>query len=118
MTNAARSGRAVFPGYKRIRNGKQVLELRFDGIAGCLRTPEGGSSRQFLVIKENGSFKTRLLTIKEAAALMGAPKNYKLPGTYNDGYKAMGDAVAVPVSRYLAKNLLAPLVELIKKRGL
>ena len=118
MASTVKNGRAVFPGYKRIRHGKQVLELRFDGIAGCLRTPEGGSSRQFLVIKENGSFKTRLLTIKEAAALMGAPKNYKLPGTYNDGYKAMGDAVAVPVSRYLAKKLLAPLVELIKKRGL
>ncbi len=106
--------RAVFPGYKRIRNGRQVLELRFDGVAGCLRTPQGGSSRQFLVIKDNGSFRTRLLTVKEAASLMGAPKNYKLPGTYNDGYKAMGDAVAVPVTQYLAETLLAPLAELIR----
>ncbi|MGD9975146.1 MAG: DNA cytosine methyltransferase [Desulfatirhabdiaceae bacterium] len=117
MITASKNGRAVFPGYKRIRHGQQVLELRFDGIAGCLRTPEGGSSRQFLVIKDNGSFRTRLLTVKEAAALMGAPKDYKLPGTYNDGYKAMGDAVAVPVSRYLAENLLFPLAELIKERG-
>lgn len=106
---AARNGRTVFPGYKRIRQGQQVLELRFDGVAGCLRTPKGGSSRQFLVIKDNGSFRTRLLTIREAAALMGAPKDYKLPGAYNDGYRAMGDAVAVPVSRYLAENLLSPL---------
>lgn len=117
MTTASKNGRAVFPGYKRIRHGQQVLELRFDGVAGCLRTPEGGSSRQFLVIKDNGSFRTRLLTVREAAALMGAPKNYKLPGTYNDGYKAMGDAVAVPVSRYLAEKLLSPLAELIKERG-
>lgn len=117
MTAASKNGRAVFPGYKRIRHGRQVLELRFDGVAGCLRTPEGGSSRQFLVIKDNGSFRTRLLTVTEAAALMGAPKNYKLPGTYNDGYKAMGDAVAVPVSRYLAEKLLSPLAELIKERG-
>jgi len=117
MTAASENGRAVFPGYKRIRHGQQVLELRFDGVAGCLRTPEGGSSRQFLVIKDNGSFRTRLLTVNEAAALMGAPKNYKLPGTYNDGYKAMGDAVAVPVSRYLAEKLLSPLAELIKERG-
>jgi len=114
---ASKKARVVFPGYKRIRNGQQVLELRFDGVAGCLRTPEGGSSRQFLIIKDNGMFKTRLLTVREAAALMGAPKNYKLPGTYNDGYKAMGDAVAVPVSRYLAKNLLFPLAEMIKERG-
>ena len=35
-------------GYRRTRNGKQQLELRFDGIAGCLRTPEGGSSKQYL----------------------------------------------------------------------
>lgn len=117
MTAASKTDRIVFPGYKRIRHGQQVLELRFDGVAGCLRTPEGGSSRQFLVIKDNGSFRTRLLTVREAAALMGAPKNYKLPGTYNDGYKAMGDAVAVPVSRYLAEKLLSPLVELIKERG-
>jgi DNA (cytosine-5)-methyltransferase 1 len=117
MTATTKNGRAVFPGYKRIRHGQQVLELRFDGVAGCLRTPEGGSSRQFLVIKDNGSFRTRLLTVREAAALMGAPKNYKLPGTYNDGYKAMGDAVAVPVTRYLAEKLLFPLAELIKERG-
>jgi DNA (cytosine-5)-methyltransferase 1 len=117
MTIEANNGRIVFPGYKRIRHGRQVLELRFDGVAGCLRTPEGGSSRQFLVIKNNGSYKTRLLTVNEAAALMGAPKSYKLPGTYNEGYKAMGDAVAVPVARYLAENLLSPLAELIMKRG-
>ena len=92
-----------------------MLELRFDGVAGCLRTPEGGSSRQFLVIKENGSFKTRLITIKEAAALMGVRESYKIPGTYNDGYKAMGDAVAVPVSHYLGKNLLSPLAGLIQR---
>lgn len=41
-------------GYRRTRNGKQQLELRFDGIAGCLRTPEGGSSKQYLVVKKMG----------------------------------------------------------------
>lgn len=117
LTIASIKGQKIFPGYKRIRQGRQVLELRFDGVAGCLRTPEGGSSRQFIVIKDNDSLKTRLITVKEAAALMGAPGNYKLPGSYNDGYKAMGDAVAVPVSRYLAEHLLSPLAQLIKDRG-
>lgn len=98
------------PGYKRTRNGKQVLELRFDDLAGCLRTPGGGSSRQVLVIRENGKLRSRLLTVREAARLMGAPENYKIPGSYNDGYKAMGDAVAVPVARWLARKLLYPLV--------
>ncbi len=103
------AGFRVFPGYKRTRQGRQVLELRFDGMAGCLRTPEGGSSRQFLVLWRNGALETRLLTVKEVALLMGATKRYKLPGSYNDGYKAMGDAVAVPVVKYLSQHLLAPL---------
>ena len=101
----------VAPGYKRTRNRNQVLELRFDGVAGCLRTPKGGSSRQFIVLKRGNELKTRLLTVRETARLMGAPDSFKLPGGYNDGYKAMGDAVAVPVARYLARHLLSPLAK-------
>lgn len=101
----------VAPGYKRTRAGKQVLELRFDDIAGCLRTPSGGSSRQLLVIRKDGKLQSRLLTIREAARLMGAPDSYKIPGSYNDGYKAMGDAVAVPVAKWLATKLLLPLAD-------
>lgn len=110
--------RKVFPGYRRIRNGMQVLELRFDGIAGCLRTPQGGSSRQILVVRQNGSLHTRLLTIQETAILMGAPADYKIPGSYNDGYRAMGDAVVVPVVRYLAENILLPLSLEARSRAL
>lgn len=104
------TGQTVFPGYKRTRNGRQTLEIRFDNIAGCLRTPEGGSSRQNVVLRNpHGVINTRLLTVRETARLMGAPESYQLPGSYNDGYKAMGDAVAVPVVRWLARNLLEPL---------
>jgi len=99
----------VVPGYKRTRKGRQSLELRFDGIAGCLRTPEGGSSRQLLVLASNGQLRTRLLTVREAARLMGVRETYKIPGGYNDGYRAMGDAVAVPVVRHLGRTLLYPL---------
>lgn len=102
------NGFKVAPGYRRTR-GEQVLELRFDGNAGCLRTPEGGSSRQQLVLKKDGHLATRLLTIREAARLMGAPESYEIPGTYNDAYRALGDAVALPVARFLARNLLGPL---------
>jgi DNA (cytosine-5)-methyltransferase 1 len=102
-------------GYRRTRNpnglGKtQSLELRFDGLAGCLRTPDGGSSRQIVLIVEKGRVRSRLLTVRECARLMGAHDDFQLPGTYNDGYRAMGDAVAVPVTQFLAKQLLAPLV--------
>ena len=106
----------VFPGYKRTRNGTQVLELRFDGIAGCLRTPKGGSSRQTLLLKRNGKLLTRLITIRECARLMGAPDSYIIPGSYNDGYYAMGDAVVVPVISHLGKHLLRELVLISQKQ--
>ena len=109
MRRLEESGLTVVPGYKRIRNKQQVLELRFDEVAGCLRTPVGGSSRQYLVIKQGPEWRTRILSPRETARLMGAPESFKLPGTFNDGYKAMGDAVAAPVASYLAKHLLAPL---------
>lgn len=42
---------------------------------------------------------------------MGAPDSFKLPGSYNDGYFAMGDAVAVPVVKYLSQHILRELVK-------
>lgn len=103
-------------GYRRTRpneNGDKIqrLELRFDGVAGCLRTPEGGSSRQVVTIVDRGEVRSRLMTVRECARLMGAPDTFLLPGSYNDGYRAMGDAVAVPVTRWLTRHLLAPLTE-------
>lgn len=106
----------VGTGYRRTRPdeyGKAVqrLELRFDGVAGCLRTPEGGSSRQVVIIVDRGRVQSRLMTVRECARLMGAPETYAIPGSYNDGYRAMGDGVAVPVTRWLTTHLLAPLAE-------
>lgn len=103
----------IATGYRRTRSGKQCLELRFDGVAGCLRTPEGGSSKQFVVVKRNGELHARLLTPREAARLMGAPDSYALPETYNDGYKAMGDAVALPVAEFVGNMFLTKLAEVI-----
>ncbi len=101
-------------GYRRTRpdengRGSQRLEIRFDGIAGCLRAPNGGSSRQTVILVERGAVRSRLLTVRECARLMGAPEDYSIPGSYNDGYRAMGDAVAVPVTRWLTRHLLEPL---------
>lgn len=98
-------------GYRRTRNGRQVMELRCDGVAGCLRTPAGGSSKQFLIHRNGDGLEIRLLTIREVARLMGAPDDWLLPGSYNDGYYAMGDAVAAPVAKWLAKTFLYPLTE-------
>jgi len=104
-----RNYRAAFPGYRRTRHGKQVLELRFDDISGCLRTAEGGSSRQFLLLHDKGIWAARLITPLEAALLMGAPRNYKLSSSYNESYNAMGDAVVVPVVKHLVDHLFIPI---------
>lgn len=58
---------------------------------------------------------TGLLSADETAALMGAP-GFRLPGSYNDAYMAMGDGVAVPVAAWLADHLLAPLCGLARTR--
>ncbi|MDR1539290.1 MAG: DNA cytosine methyltransferase [Clostridiales bacterium] len=102
----------IAAGYRRTRQGKQCLELRFDGAAGCLRTPEGGSSKQFLVVKQDGELHARTLTAREAARLMGAPDDYILP-EHNDGYRAMGDAVALPVAKFIGKVFLVRLAAAI-----
>jgi DNA (cytosine-5)-methyltransferase 1 len=95
--------------YRRVRQGRQRAEVRFDGIAGCLRTPAGGSSRQTLVLVEGDAVRMRLLTAREAARLMGAPDSFKLPANYNDAYRAMGDGVCVAAVSWLARHLLLPL---------
>jgi DNA (cytosine-5)-methyltransferase 1 len=111
----ALAGRQVGAAYRRMRpndkGGRSMrAELRFDGMAGCLRTPRGGSSRQFLLIADDGALHSRLLTAREAARLMGLPEEYKLPGRYNEAYHLVGDGVVVPVVRFLAENLLEPLL--------
>jgi DNA (cytosine-5)-methyltransferase 1 len=85
-------------------------EVRFDGIAGCLRTPSGGSSRQTLIVVNGENVRTRLLSTREAARLMGLADSYKLPENYTEAYHVAGDGVAVPVVRFLAQFLLEPLV--------
>lgn len=104
--------RQVGAGYRRVRTeaGRKVqrLELRFDGLAGCLRTPAGGSSRQYVVVCDGGRIRARRLTGREAARLMGVDDTYALPPGEGAALKLMGDAVAVPVVRALSDGLLRP----------
>lgn len=109
VENAKKEGRRMVGGiYKRTRNGEQRAEVRFDGLAGCLRTPVGGSSRQSLLIVKGDAVRSRLLSPREAARLMGLPEHYTLPENYNEAYHLVGDGVAVPVVRFLAAHLLEP----------
>lgn len=88
----------------------QRAEVRFDGLAGCLRTPRGGSSRQTLVVIERGDIRSRLLSPREGARLMGLPDSYVLPKAATSALHVVGDGVAVPVVRWLAAEILEPLL--------
>ncbi len=103
--------------YKRTRldaGGMKVqrAEVRFDDVAGCLRTPAGGSSRQVIVVVDGAKVRSRLISARETARLMGLDDAYKLPNNYNEAYHLTGDGVAVDVVRHLAKQLFEPLLGL------
>ncbi|MDH5509559.1 MAG: DNA cytosine methyltransferase [Nitrospinota bacterium] len=99
--------------FKRTRKDKQGAsnqraEVRFDGLAGCLRTPAGGSSRQIILMVEGGQARSRLLSPRESARLMGLPDDYNLPKRSQDAYRLTGDGVAAPVVRWLAQCCIEP----------
>ena len=102
--------------YKRTRLDEdgfkvQRAEIRFDDVAGCLRTPAGGSSRQVIMVVDGDSVKSRLISSRETARLMGLPDEYDLPTNYNEAYHLTGDGVVVPVVRHLASSIFEFLLD-------
>lgn len=95
--------------FRRVRKGRSMAEIRSDGIAGCLRTPKGGSARQILLKVGLGEVKVRFISPSECAKLMGADK-FKITGTTTEALFGFGDAVCVPVINWIAKNYLNPLL--------
>ena len=111
----ASGGRIVGGVYRRTRldaDGRKVqrAEVRFDDVAGCLRTPAGGSSRQVIMVVDGYRVRSRLISARETARLMGLEDRYLLPRRYNDAYHLTGDGVAVPVVRHLAAHIFEPLI--------
>jgi DNA (cytosine-5)-methyltransferase 1 len=96
--------------FRRVRKGKSMAELRTDAIAGCLRTPRGGSGRQILIQAGFGKVQARLLTPRECARLMGA-NEFSINVPLNQALFGFGDAVCVPVVTWIAFNYLNPLFE-------
>lgn len=94
--------------YRRIRNNRSTAELRADNVAGCLRTPKGGSSRQIVLVAGSQTVRARFMTPREYARLMGAPQ-FKISVKDNQAYFGFGDAVCVPVVTWIAENILNPL---------
>lgn len=116
VTAAMRAGRRMVGGvYKRTRLNErgvkvQRAEVRFDDVSGCLRTPAGGSSRQLILVIDGKRVRSRLISARETARLMGLPEDYKLPKNYNEAYHLTGDGVVVDVVRHLAQHVFEPLV--------
>jgi DNA (cytosine-5)-methyltransferase 1 len=92
--------------FRRVRYGKSMAELRTDGIAGCLRTPRGGSGRQILFKAGRGKCQVRLLTARECARLQGVPDEFVIDVPLNQALFGFGDAVCVPAVEWLVKNAL------------
>jgi len=95
----------------RTRDGSRqsTAELRADGIAGCLRTPKGGSAKQILLRAGFGTISARHLNPLECARLMGAPDflftNQVSANNYLFGF---GDSVCVPAMRWIIQNMVNP----------
>lgn len=94
--------------FRRMRSNRSTAEMRRDGVAGCLRTPKGGSARQILFVAGKGSYRVRLLTAREHARLMGAD-DFEMNCALNQAIFGFGDAVCVPVVEWIARNYLNPL---------
>jgi DNA (cytosine-5)-methyltransferase 1 len=117
LEEAKLAGRRMVGGLYRRSRGKRAAgtpvsrwEARFDDVAGCLRMPTGGSSRQTVMIVDGERVRSRLLSPREAARLMGLPDEYKLPLNYDAAYGLIGDGVCVPVVRFLAAHTLEPIL--------
>jgi DNA (cytosine-5)-methyltransferase 1 len=93
--------------YRRIRAGQQRAEVRTDGVAGCLRTPRGGSARQIVLATDRGRLRMRWMSPREYGRLQGVECGL-------DGQPASralfgyGDAVCVPVLTWIDQHILSP----------
>ena len=97
-------------GLRRMRKGLVALELRDDGLAGCLRAVTDGSRKQLLVTaKPSRGVQMRYLSAREYARLQGVPESFWVPESVA-GLHALGDVVAVPVLEWLGKAVANALV--------
>ena len=96
--------------FRRVRKGRTVGEVRGDRLAGCLRTPFGGSSVQFLVDCRDGTPRIRPLSGREYARLQGAG-DFPIEVGNRQAFLGFGDAVCVPAVRWLVHHALGFLIQ-------
>ena len=70
------------------------------------------------MVVEGKKVKSRLISSRETARLMGLPDEYQLPKNYNEAYHLTGDGVVVPVVRHLTEHIFEPILREGAKPGL
>lgn len=109
---------ALFSAVRRLRRRRlreQIFNLRFDGLASCLRTPKGGSSTQFIVQVKSGRVQVRKMLGIEYGRLQGVaiahqPTDFKLDGSDNEIKYGFGDAICVPVVQWVAEHSIEKVI--------
>lgn len=102
--------------FRRVRQEKLRAEVRFDGLAGCLRTPRGGSAKQIVIEVKAGRLRMRWMSPSEYARLQGVP-DFPLVGTTIQQLWGFADAVCVPAIRWIDQHVISPLYELSARTG-
>lgn len=99
--------RAWATAYRRTREGVARWEIRADGLAGCLRCPRGGSSKQAVVEAGRGEIRIRWMTAREYARLQGVDDAFTFDSvTPTQAMFGFGDAVCVSAVEWLASNYI------------
>lgn len=89
------------------RDGNTSLEVRDDGTANAVLTPNGGRAGIGVGAIARGTA-VRRLTPRECERLQGFPDDYtKISDKTADGprYKALGNSMAVPVMRWIGERI-------------
>jgi DNA (cytosine-5)-methyltransferase 1 len=98
--------RAYATVYKRVRPSGCRAEVRADGVAGCLRTPRGGSSKQFVIEAHKGNWRVRHMSPREYGSLQGIPASFPITVPDNQALMGFGDAVCVPALAWVIRNTI------------
>ena len=89
------------------------LEVRSDGTANALITPNGGRDGLGIGALMTPEMQVRRLTPRECERLMGFPDDYTLipfrgrPAADGPRYRALGNSIAVPVLAWIARRIEA-----------
>jgi DNA (cytosine-5)-methyltransferase 1 len=104
---------AIGTAFRRTRRGKTRTEVRFD-VAGCLRTPKGGSAKQIIIAVAKGKLRMRWMSPIEYARLQGAP-DFQIKVPPLQAMYGFGDGVCVPAIRWIADHMLDPVFESVSR---